>query len=76
MSWQADGNALKTPEVLVMYGSNAPFTSTVIEGMRSYATCSCRSVFLSPIHGFDPGSHLDFTTFDVATLHYSFFPGL
>jgi hypothetical protein len=59
-----------------VYGSNAPFTSTMIEHLRSYATCSRRSVLFLPIHSPELESLPDFATFDVVTRHYSFFPGL
>jgi hypothetical protein len=62
--------------ILILYGANATFTSTVMEHLRSYAMYSRHHVRFASIAPFDFGTFPDLAAFDVVVLHYSFFPGL
>ena len=63
-------------QVLVLYGSNATFTSTVLEHLRGYARHSRHRIVFCSIAPFSEQRFPDLEGFDAVVLHYSFFPGL
>jgi hypothetical protein len=62
--------------VAVLYGANATFTNTVMEHVRSFGLFSRHDVRYLSIAPFVPAGLRQLSAFDVAVLHYSFFPGL
>ncbi len=62
--------------ILVLYGANATLTSTVMEHARSFSQLSRHRVHYASIAPFDRRAIRQLPRYDVAVLHYSFFPGL
>jgi hypothetical protein len=62
--------------VVVLYGANATFTNTVMDHVRSFGIFSRHRTSYISIAPFAPAALRQLHSFDVAVLHYSFFPGL
>jgi hypothetical protein len=62
--------------ILILYGGNATFTSTVLEHLRSYSRFSRHRIAFCSIAPFDERGFPELSVFDVLVMHYSFFPGL
>ena len=62
--------------ILVLYGANATFTNTVMEHARSFGLFSRHKISYACIAPLAEGLLDKLAAFDVAVLHYSFFPGL
>jgi hypothetical protein len=70
------GEAVNRARILVLYGANATFTSTVMEHLRNFARYSRHRVAFCSTTPYNDDSFPDLSAFHVVVLHYSFFPDL